>query len=123
MFEKFAYLLVFATFIVDLFRDISKVAGLFNTLTKKDARFTWTNKCELAFKRLKQCICKASILIYFNLSKQCHIETDLLDYVSAGVLSHEDDSRIFHLVAFYLKRIVLAKCNYEIYNNKLLAII
>ena len=68
-------------------------------------------------------MCKAPILIYFDPNKQCHVEKDLLDYVSADVLSQEDDNEIFHLVAYFSKRIVLAECNYKIYNKELLAII
>ena len=66
---------------------------------------------------------EASILTYFNLSKEYHVETDSSDYVSAGVLSQKDDNSILHPVAFFLKRMVPAECNYKIYDKELLAII
>ena len=50
------------------------------------------------------------------------METNSSDYVSAGVLSQKDNE-ILHLVAYFSKRIVPAKCNYEIYDKELLAII
>jgi hypothetical protein len=34
-----------------------------------------------------------------------------------------DDEGILHLVAFFLKKLILAKCNYKIYDKELLAII
>ena len=86
-------------------------------------QFGWTKKCDLAFKDLKQKVSEALILIYFNLSKECHVETDSLDYVSAGVLSQEDDNRILHPVAYLSKCMVPAEYNYEVYNKELLAII
>ena len=86
-------------------------------------KFAWTDKCELAFQELKQQIIEAPILQHFNPSKECHVETNSSDYVSAGVLSQEDDNGILHPVAFFSKQMVPAECNYEIYDKELLAII
>ena len=63
------------------------------------------------------------ILIHFDPTKECHVETNSSDYVSARVLSQKDDNGILHLVAFFSKRIVSAECNYKIYDKELLAII
>ena len=112
----------FCNFYRRFIRDFLKIAGPLNSLTKKDVKFTWTTECELAFKGLKQHVCKAPILIHFDLSKQCHVETDSSDYVSAGVLSQEDNE-ILHPVAYFSRRMVPAECNYEIYDKELLAII
>ena len=67
-------------------------------------------------------MCKAPILAHFNPSKECHVETNSSDYVSAGVLSQEHNG-ILHQVAYFLKRMVPAECDYEIYDKELLAII
>ena len=45
------------------------------------------------------------------------------DYIVARVLSQKDDKRVLHLVAYFSRKISLAKCNYKIYNKELLAII
>ena len=113
----------FCNFYCQFIKDFSKIAGPLNTLTKKNVKFTWTKKCELAFEGLEQRVCKAPILIHFNPSKECHVETDSSDYVSAGVLFQEDDNEILHPVAYFSKRMVSAECNYEIYDKELLAII
>ena len=112
----------FCNFYRRFIKDFSKVAGPLNTLTKKDVKFAWTDECELAFQGLKQRVCEAPILKHFDPSKQCHVETDSSDYVSAGVLSQEDNG-ILHPVAYFSRRIVPAECNYEIYDKELLAII
>ena len=113
----------FCNFYRRFIRDFSKIAGPLNTLTKKDVKFAWTEECELAFQGLKQRVIETPILSHFDPSKQCHVETDSSDYISAGVLSQEDDNGILHPVAYFSKRMVPAECNYEIYDKELLAII
>ena len=68
-------------------------------------------------------MCKAFIFRYFDPSKQCFVETDFSNYVNVNVLSQSDDKSILHLVAYFSQRMSSAKCNYEIYNKELLAII
>ena len=68
-------------------------------------------------------MCETPILIHFDPSKECYVETDSSDYVSAGVLFQEDDNGVLHPVAFFSKQMVPAECNYEIYDKELLAII
>ena len=68
-------------------------------------------------------MCKAPILCHFDPSKQCFIETDSFNYVSAGVLSQLDDEDVLHPVAYFSRKIAPAKCNYKIYDKELLVII
>ena len=112
----------FCNFYRRFIRDFLKIAGPLNSLSKKDVKFSWTKECELAFQGLKQRVCKVPILKHFDSSKQCHVETNSSDYVSAGVLSQEDNG-ILHPVVYFSKRMVPAECNYEIYDKELLAII
>jgi CRISPR/Cas system CMR-associated protein Cmr5 small subunit len=51
------------------------------------------------------------------------LETNASNYVCAGVLLQYNNKGVLHPVAFYSKKITLAKCNYKIYNKELLAII
>ena len=113
----------FRNFYYWFIRDFSKIAKPLNTLTKKEVKFTWTEVCKLALKKLKKRVYEAPILAYFNPSKECYVETNSSDYVSTGVLSQENDNRIFHPVVYFSKRIVPAECNYKIYDKELLAII
>ena len=113
----------FCNFYRQFISNFLKIAEPLNTFTKKDVKFEWSVECDRAFKSLKQRVCEAPILKHFDLSKQCHVETDSSDYVSAGVLSQEDDNGILHPVAYFSKRMVSAECNYKIYDKELLAII
>ena len=66
---------------------------------------------------------KDPILCHFDLNKQCFIETDFLDYINASVLLQMYENSLLHLVAYFLRRMAPVKCNYKIYDKKLLAII
>ena len=66
---------------------------------------------------------KAPIFCHFDLSKQCFVETDLSDYVNAGMLSQLDDKGVLHSIAYFFRKMASAKYNYKIYDKKLLAII
>jgi hypothetical protein len=65
----------------------------------------------------------AFILKHFNSIKKVILETDFLDYVNDEVLSQYDDEEILHSMIFYSKNMILAECNYEIYDKELLIII
>ena len=56
----------------------------------------------------------ASVLAHYDAMLEMWVETDSLDFVTAGVL---------RLVAFFLKKMSPAECNYMIYDKKLLAIV
>jgi hypothetical protein len=64
----------------------------------------------------------ALILIHFDYSKTAYIKADLSDYVQGGCLSQIKDG-FLHPVAFFLKKLTPAKCNYKIYDKELLAIV
>lgn len=113
----------FCNFYQHFIQNFSKIAGPFNSLTKKDAAFVWSTDCESAFQELKQCTCQTPILKHLNLSKQCFVKTNSSDYINAGVLSQRDEDGLLYPIAYFLRRIAPAKCNYEIYDKELLAII
>jgi len=63
------------------------------------------------------------VLKHFNSIKKVILKTDFSNYVNDEVLSQYDDEEILHSVIFYSKNMILAECNYEIYNKELLTII
>ncbi len=48
---------------------------------------------------------------------------NFLNYVNDEVLSQYDDEDILHSMIFYSKNMILAECNYKIYDKELLIII
>ena len=65
----------------------------------------------------------APILAHFDYEKECIVETDASDNVSAGVLSQYGDDAKLHLVASFSQKHPPQEINYEIYDKELLAII
>jgi len=63
------------------------------------------------------------VLKHFDSIREVILKTNFLNYVNDEVLSQYDDEDILHSVIFYSKNMILAKCNYEIYDKELLIII
>ena len=55
--------------------------------------------------------------------KKIIFEIDFSNWCLKKVLFQYDDEKIFHFVTFYNKKMIFAKCNYEIYDKKFLIII
>ena len=55
------------------------------------------------------------------------IKTDAFRFIILGILSQQalglDKKLQWHLIAFFLKKLIAAERNYNIYNTKLLAIV
>jgi len=65
----------------------------------------------------------APVLRHFDLEREVIREADTSDYVSTGVLSQCDDDGVLQLVAYFSKKHLPAKFNYNIYDKELMAII
>jgi hypothetical protein len=113
----------FCNFYRRFIRDYSKIVTPLINLTKKNTPFNWNQACEDSFQLLKDTVASASVLKPFDWIKEAIIETDASDFVSTGVLSQHNDEGVLCLVAFFSKKHSSVKCNYEIYDKELLAII
>ncbi len=63
------------------------------------------------------------ILKHFDLIRKVILKMNFSNYVNNEVLSQYDDEDILHSMIFYSKNMILAKCNYKIYDKELLTII
>jgi len=104
-------------------KNFSKLVKLFTQLTRKDTFFVWNEVCVQAFDDLKKQVSSISVLQHFNSKQQTILKINASDYVKDEILSQYDDENVFHSVAFYSKSMILAECNYHIYDKKLLVII
>ena len=76
-----------------------------------------------AFNKLKDWLISSPVLYYYNLDLKLMLKIDASDGVIAGILLQLYLDSEWYPVAFFLKIINLAKCNYEIYDKEILAII
>jgi hypothetical protein len=56
-------------------------------LLRKDIGWLWGLKQAKLFKALKRAFTLALVLVYYNYTKKIVVETDVLNWVSNGVLS------------------------------------
>ncbi len=104
-------------------KNFSKLVKSFTQLTRKDTSFVWNEVCVQAFDDLKKQVSSTSVLRHFNSKQQTILKIDASDYVKDEILSQYNDESVLHSVAFYSKSMILAECNYHIYDKKLLVII
>ena len=77
----------------------------------------------ISFDELKKRIIMPSVLRHFNLKAIIYVKTNTSDYVSRGILLQKNKEENLHLMTYFLKLMISAECNYDIYNKELLAII
>ena len=61
--------------------------------------------------------------MHYNSDYKLIVKTDTFDYVSEKILFQYDDVEILCFIAYFFKKYNSVKCNYEIYNKKLMIII
>ena len=61
--------------------------------------------------------------MHYNLNLFIIIETNIFNYVIAKIISQQNINNQLKFMIYFLFKMLLAKCNYEIYNKKLLVII
>ena len=121
--KKIQVFLNFCNFYKRFIRNFVKIVKCMNKLTIKNVFFQWTNVCDKIFQFLKKTITIASMLRHFDRNKKIILKIDVFDYINDKVLFQYDDEKVFHFVTFFNKNMMSVKCNYEIYDKKLLIII
>ena len=51
------------------------------------------------------------------------VKTDLLNFTLGAYMVQKYEDKIWHLVAYYSKKLTLLELNYDIYDKELLAIV
>jgi hypothetical protein len=77
----------------------------------------------MAFDTLKATFTSAPILACFDWEYDIIVEMDASNYISAGVLSPCNNDNILYPIAYFSKQYSPIECNYEIYDEELMAII
>ena len=115
--------LSFVNFYQRFIYDYSKLASSLTHLIKKDILFEWITECQSAFDALKKAFTSDIILRHYNLNLKIVVKTNASDYVSEGILSQYNKNDVLYLIAYFFKKHNSAECNYEIYDEELIAIV
>ena len=108
-------------------RGFSSITSCLTDLTKgtgaKKRSIVWTQECQAAFEKIKNCMTAAPVLLPPDPAKPYIIEVDSSDYSVGGVLMQEDDAGVMHPVAFESKKLSMAECAYPAQERELLAVL
>lgn len=113
----------FYNFYWHFIQNFSKLAKFHIGLIKKDAFFDWILAYQSAFEYLKKIITETPMLTYYKQGHKTFVEIDSSNYVYSWLLFQLGKNRLLHLIIFFSKNLNLIECNYENYNEKILAII
>ncbi len=104
------------------------IKSLTNFLKKKkkefDKEFEFTKKARIAFAQLKDVFIKTSILLHFDSKRKIRLKIDAFDFAISEILFQliEKTSQ-WHFVAFFFRKMFVAKQNYEIEEVEMLVVI
>lgn len=93
------------------------------TLLQPNTTSFLTFEAKKSFQKLKKAFCKEHILQYFDVSKPIRLETDASRKTIGGVLCQQNINKNWHPVAYYLRKMLPIKRNYETHNAELLVIV
>ena len=103
--------------------QFAKVAKPLHSLTCKDAKFTWTTECQVAFDDLKSRLTHAPVLAYPDFDKNFVLETDASIRGLGAILSQYQEDGQIHPIAFASRGLSPAEKNHCITNLETLAVV
>ena len=92
-----------------------------NCLTRKKAKFIWSEKCEEAFQYFKHSLLKSPILQYPDFNKQFCITTDASN-ISCGAILSQNYNGIQHPISFASRTFTKGEQNKSVIERELAAI-
>ena len=75
------------------------------------------------FKEIKNKFIKKLILKIYRLKLLIKVKIDLLNFILKVYIVQKYKNKIWHLVAYYSRKLTPLELNYNIYNKKLLVIV
>ena len=75
------------------------------------------------FKRLRKAFMKTFILQHFDSTRLICVKIDVSNKTIEKILYQSDDKNHWHSIIYFSRKMIFAKCNYEIHDKKLLIIV
>ena len=88
--------------------DSYRIIHQLSDLTKKNAhsQIIWTEKCDRAFKQLKELLCNVPLLSTPDFNRTFVLQTDASERGVGAVLSQYDDEGMEHPIAYFSKKLL-----------------
>ena len=80
--------------------NFSRISSPLVNLTKKGSKFSWTDKQEQSFSKLKKLLCTPPVLSYPQFDKCFILQTDASDMGLGAVLTQYDSSGQEHVISY-----------------------
>ena len=84
----------------NLIKDRGQLVKPLTSLTKKNAEFIWSEKCQSSFERLKEILCEAPVLAFPDYRKKFYLFTDASIDAIGGVLCQKDDQGHMRAISY-----------------------
>ena len=91
-------------------------------MTKKDELWKWDDDKKRLFKEVKEKFTEEPILKIYQPRLLIKVKTDVLDFVLGTCLLQKHEG-VQYLVAYYSRKMIPLKLNYNIYDKELLGIV
>ena len=104
-------------------KDFAKIARPLHEMTRKENKWSWGERQQMAFEELKKRFMTEPVLVTPDLDKEMRVKVDASDFVTEGVLSMKCEDEKWRPVAYISNSLNEAKRNYKIHNKEMLAII
>ena len=114
--------LSFGNYYKDFMKDYSKLTRPLHNLIKKGTPWHWGDSHRATFEALKEKFTSYPVLKNLDPNKCYILDTNASLYAIGAMLS-QDFTDGHHSIAYFSKSLLPAKCNYDIYDWELLAII
>ena len=92
-------------------------------MTKKNKTQNQNKEYRKLFKEIKKKFIEEPILKIYQLRLLIKVKINTLDFILEVYIVQRYNNEIWHLVAYYSKKITLLELNYNIYNKELLVIV
>ena len=90
---------------------------------KKSGSFEWSESTKLTFRHFCDIFTFTSLLCHYNSKKKMRMKTDFFNFAIADTLNQQNDDENWRSMTFMSRKMISAKQNYEIHDQKLLTII
>ena len=106
-------------------KNFAQLAIPLTRLLKKDCKFEWTDKCQVAFENLKEILCHYPVLRMPEFDRSFELAIDASDQAAGGVLLQTDkqNESLKHPVAYFSRKFDKHQTNYSTIEKELLALV
>ena len=112
-----------AGFYRNFIKDFSHIAAPLHRITSDNVVFNWDDKCDEAFKLLKQALKSEPVLIFPRVGETFVVEVDGSDLAAGGVLSQFGDDKELHPVSYFSNALKPAQRSWAPYTIEAFAIL